>query len=93
MWAVNQWREGEAEGVRVVRGEEKREGEQERKCQTEREEKRRTGRSECIRRDETGKGGGREGGRVGGASLTSTWFNIRLYSVLRASRVTRTRPS
>lgn len=35
----------------------------------------------------------REGGWEGGAGLTSTWFNILLYSVLRASRVTRTRPS
>lgn len=29
----------------------------------------------------------------GSAELTSIWFNILLYSVLRASRVTRTRPS
>lgn len=35
----------------------------------------------------------KEGWREGGAGLTSTWFNILLYSVLRASRVTRTRPS
>lgn len=34
-----------------------------------------------------------EGGKEGGAELTSIWFNILLYSVLRASRVTRTRPS
>lgn len=44
-----------------------------------------------IRDKERGRGGGR--GRVGSTGLTSAWFNILLYSVLRASRVTRTRPS
>ena len=61
----------------------------------------------CIRKKKNGKRGN-EGQKLesrvesveevwkkerGNAELTSTWFSILLYSVLRASRVTRTCPS
>lgn len=83
MWAVNQWWKGGAEGELYIVGERKRQ-------RRERERHRRK-EKERARKYETGRR--KEGGREGGAGLTSAWFNILRYSVLRASRVTRTRPS
>ncbi len=94
MWAVNQWWKGGARGAgepyrvkkekETKRGKEKdRRGEKEDRWQNRMEGKERV--QDSKRQN--------EGGKEGGAGLTSTWFNILLYSVLRASRVTRTRPS
>lgn len=82
MWAVNQWWKGGAEGELYIVGERKRQKEGKRKTL-----KKGKGESKKVRDRK------KEGGREGGAGLTSAWFNILRYSVLRASRVTRTRPS